>query len=84
MNHIINSIKCYFFLVNNYEVINNKIKDSLSLLEILTSNELDELNEIELNLKDLESEKNELEIETLFDRTIYEIVSVSGTVQEYN
>jgi len=53
--------------VNNYEVINNKIKDSLSLLEILTSNELDELNEIELNLKDLENEINELEIETFFD-----------------
>ena len=52
--------------VNNYEVINNKIKESLSLLEILTD-EMEEIKELESNLKDLESEINELEIETLFD-----------------
>jgi len=53
--------------VENYKVINNKIKESLSLLEILTDNELEEINELESNLKDLETEINELEIETLFD-----------------
>jgi len=53
--------------VENYEVINNKIFDSLSLLEILTDNEIEEINELESNIKDLETEINELEIETLFD-----------------
>ena len=52
--------------VNNYEVINNKVKESLSLLEILTD-EIEEIKELESNLKELENEINDLEIETLFD-----------------
>jgi len=53
--------------VNNYEVINNKIKDSLSILEILNDEEKEELKELEQNLKDYEKEIIELEVETLFD-----------------
>jgi len=53
--------------VNNYEVINNKKKDSLSILEILNDEEKEELKELEQNLKDYEKEIIELEVETLFD-----------------
>ena len=53
--------------VEKYLVINNKIKDSISLLEILSNNERDELKELETYLIEYEKELSELEIETLFD-----------------
>jgi len=53
--------------VENYSIINNKINDSLSLLEILTNDEIEELKELEKDLKVYENELKELEIETLFD-----------------
>jgi len=53
--------------VENYSIINNKINDSLSLLEILTNDEIEELKELEKDLKEYENELKELEIETLFD-----------------
>ena len=52
--------------VENYKVINTKIEESISLLEILTDNDTDELNEIESEYKNIEKDLNELEIETLF------------------
>ena len=52
--------------VENYKLINNKIEESISLLEILTDNDTEELNEIESEYKNIEKELNELEIETLF------------------
>ena len=52
--------------VENYNVINNKIEDSLTLLEILTDSDLEELKEIENEITNIEKELTELEIETLF------------------
>ena len=48
--------------VENYKVINTKIEESISLLEILTDNDTDELNEIESEYKNIEKDLNELEI----------------------
>ena len=52
--------------VENYQVIHNKIEDSLGLLDILTDEDNNELEEIEKELPNIETELNELEIETLF------------------
>ena len=52
--------------VENYQVIHNKIEDSLGLLEILTDEDKNELEEIEKELSNIEIKLNELEIETLF------------------
>ena len=52
--------------VENYEVIHNKIEDSLTILELLIDNEFDELNEIEKEIKIIETDLIELETETLF------------------
>lgn len=53
-------------IVEKYNDINNKISDSISLLDILTDNDLEELNEIENEVESIETELSELEIETLF------------------
>lgn len=52
--------------VENYQVINNKIEESIGLLDILTDEDKNELEEIEKELPNIEIELNELEIETLF------------------
>lgn len=52
--------------VENYKVLHNKIEDSLSLLEILSDNDIEELKEIEEEYINIEKDLNELEIETLF------------------
>ena len=53
--------------INNYELIDTKIKDAISLLELLTDSDNDELNELETELESIQKELNELEIETMFD-----------------
>ena len=53
--------------MENYIVINNKINDTLELLEILTDNDKEELNEIEKDLINIDKDLTELEIETFFD-----------------
>ena len=52
--------------VENYIVINNKINDSLELLEIL-NDEKEELKELENEILNVEKDLKELEIETMFD-----------------
>ena len=52
--------------VEKYNTISTTITDSISLLEILSVNDLDELKELEETSKDLEEKLNDLEIETLF------------------
>ena len=54
-------------ITTNYDDINNKIKDGISLLEILSDSDIDELNEINNELEIIKNEVNELEIETMFD-----------------
>ena len=54
-------------ILENYENINNKIKDGLSLLELLSLDDIEELNEINNDLEIIKKEVNELEIETMFD-----------------
>ena len=52
--------------LEKYNNISTTITDSLSLLEILSDNELNELKELEETSINLEDRLNELEIETLF------------------
>lgn len=52
--------------VENYQVLHNKIENSISLLEMLTNEDKDELKEIETEIPNIETELNKLEIETLF------------------
>ena len=54
-------------IITNYENINNKIKDGISLLEILSDEDTNELNEINNDLENIKNKVNELEIETMFD-----------------
>ena len=61
-NELVNTKKC----VENYNLLHNNLTDTLSLIEILTDNDENELNEIQDNLSDIENKINELEIETLF------------------
>ena len=52
--------------LEKYNNISTTITDSISLLEILSDNEIEELKELEETNNDLEKKLNELEIETLF------------------
>lgn len=52
--------------VENYQILHNKIENSISLLEMLTNEDKDELKEIETEIPNIETELNKLEIETLF------------------
>jgi len=52
--------------VENYNVLHTQIKESISLLEILTDNDLEELKELNNEYSNLEKTFNNLEIETLF------------------
>lgn len=61
-NELVNTKKC----VENYNLLHNNLTEILSLIEILTDNDENELNEIQDNLSDIENKINELEIETLF------------------
>lgn len=61
-NELVNIKKC----VENYNLLHNNLTETLSLIEILTDNDENELNEIQDNLSDIENKINELEIETLF------------------
>ena len=61
-NELVNTKKC----VENYNLLHNNLTETLSLIEILTDNDENELNEIQDNLSDIENKINELEIETLF------------------
>lgn len=61
-NELVNTKKC----VENYNLLHNNLTETLSLIEILTDNDKNELNEIQDNLSDIENKINELEIETLF------------------
>ena len=53
--------------VDNFQLIHNKIEDYVSLLEILTEEETEELKELEKDLSSIETDLKELEIETLFN-----------------
>ena len=61
-NELVNTKKC----VENYNLLHNNLTETLSIIEILTDNDKNELNEIQDNLSDIENKINELEIETLF------------------
>ncbi len=61
-NELVNKKKC----VENYNLLHNNLTETISLIEILTDNDENELNEIQDNLSDIENKINELEIETLF------------------
>ncbi len=61
-NELVNTKKC----VENYNLLHNNLTETLSLIEILTDNDENELNEIQDNLSDIENKIKELEIETLF------------------
>lgn len=61
-NELVNTKKC----VENYNLLHNNLTETLSLIEILTDNDENELNEIQDNISDIENKINELEIETLF------------------
>ena len=55
--------------VENYYVLNNKLEESISLLEILSDSDNEELIELEEEYKIIEKKVNDLEIETLFTGT---------------
>lgn len=53
-------------IVENYEVINNKVEESIFLIDILTDEDINELSELENEINKLDEDINNLEIETLF------------------
>lgn len=53
--------------VSTFDNLTKKIKDSISLLDILNDNDTEELKELETELNTIKEEVNNLEIETLLD-----------------
>ena len=53
-NELVNKKKC----VENYNLLHNNLTETISLIEILTDNDENELNEIQDNLSDIENKIN--------------------------
>ena len=54
-------------IVSSFNNLSTKINDSISLLEILSSEDTNELKELETELNNIKNEINDLEIETLLN-----------------